>query len=153
MSPKKQKQSRSESCAGGVVYRTAETGVEVALAEERDRITGVGNTRLAKGHVEKGETPEAAALREVREEIGIEARILAPLGRVNYSYLDDGIEIAKVVHFFLMAVASEKPLPLDGEMERMYWCPIEQAAARLTFETERCVVDRARDQINGGAFG
>ena len=74
MPPKQRKQSRSETCAGGVVYRLTDAGVEVALAEERDRITGVGNTRLAKGHVEAGETPEAAALRDVREEIGIEAR-------------------------------------------------------------------------------
>ena len=86
----------------------------------------------------------------MREEIGIEAQILAPLGSVDYCYLDEGIEVAKVVHFFLMAVASEEPLPLDGEMQRMYWCPIEQAAARLTFETERCVLDRARDHISGG---
>ena len=53
--------------------------------------------------------------------------------------------------FFLMAVVSEDPLALDGEMERMYWCPIEQAATRLTFETERCVVDQARDHIGGSA--
>lgn len=150
MSPKQHEETRSETCAGGVVYRIADSGVEVALAEERDRITGVGNTRLAKGHVETGETPEAAALREVREEIGIEARVLAPLGSVDYSYLDDGVQVAKVVHFFLMEVASEEPLSLDGEMQRMYWCPIEEAPARLTFETERCVVDRAREHISGG---
>jgi 8-oxo-dGTP pyrophosphatase MutT (NUDIX family) len=134
-----------------VVFRIANAGVEVALAEERDRITGVGNTRLAKGHVEEGETPEEAALREVREEIGIQARIVAPLGSVEYTYVDSGVDVAKVVHFFLMAVASEVPLPLDGEMQQMYWCPLEEAAARLTFETEQWVVDRARDQISGGA--
>jgi 8-oxo-dGTP pyrophosphatase MutT (NUDIX family) len=134
-----------------VVYRVAGARVEIALAEERDRITGVGNTRLAKGHVEAGETPEAAALREVREEIGVEARILAPLGSVDYTYVDDGVHVAKVVHFFLMEAASMERLPLDGEMQRMFWCPIEQAAEQLTFETERDVVDRANDRIAGGA--
>ena len=62
-----------------------------------------------------------------------------------------GVEVAKVVHFFLMEAASRDPLPLDGEMQRVYWCPIEQAAARLTFETEQRVVNRARDHIAGGA--
>ena len=47
--------------------------------------------------------------------------------------------------------ASDEPLPLDGEMQRVYWYPIERATARLTFETEQRVVDRARDHIDGSA--
>jgi 8-oxo-dGTP pyrophosphatase MutT (NUDIX family) len=142
-----ERETRVEICAGGVVYRPAGDGVEVALAEERDRLSGTRNTRLAKGHLDTGETPEAAALREVREEIGVAAEIVAPLGSVHYTYVEDGRRVAKQVHFFLMQVASAEPLALDGEMERMYWCPIEQAATRLTFETEQCVVERARHAL------
>ncbi len=140
-------ETRVETCAGGVVYRPAGDGIEVALAEERDRLNGAGNTRLAKGHLDPGETLEAAALREVREEIGVAAEIVAPLGSVNYTYVEDGTRVAKDVHFFLMKVASAEPLPLDGEMERMHWCPIELAAARLTFETEQRIVERAREAL------
>jgi 8-oxo-dGTP pyrophosphatase MutT (NUDIX family) len=141
------RETRVEICAGGVVYRPTGDAIEVALAEERDRLSGARNTRLAKGHLNRGETPEMAALREVREEIGVAAEIVAPLGSVNYTFVEDGTRVAKEVHFFLMQVASAEPLALDGEMERMYWCPIEQAAARLTFETEQRVVERAREAL------
>jgi 8-oxo-dGTP pyrophosphatase MutT (NUDIX family) len=140
-------ETRAETCAGGIVFRRAGDRIEVALAEERDRLTGADNTRLAKGHVEPGETPEETAVREVREEIGIAAEIVAPLGTVNYTYVENEIAVAKEVHFFLMEIASGEQLPLDGEMERMYWCPIEHASARLTFETERRIADRARSAL------
>jgi 8-oxo-dGTP pyrophosphatase MutT (NUDIX family) len=140
-------ETRAETCAGGIVFRRAGDRIEVALAEERDRLTGADNTRLAKGHVEPGETPEETAVREVREEIGVAAKIVAPLGTVNYTYVEDGIAVAKEVHFFLMEIASGKPFPLDGEMERMVWCPIDHALARLTFETERRIAERARSAL------
>jgi 8-oxo-dGTP pyrophosphatase MutT (NUDIX family) len=140
-------ETRVETCAGGVVFRRTGDQIEVALAEQRDRLTGSDNTRLAKGHVEPGETPEETAVREVREEIGVAAEIVAPLGAVNYTYVEEGIAVAKEVHFFLMEIASGERLPLDGEMERTYWCPIEHASARLTFETERRIAERARSAL------
>ena len=142
-------ETRAETCAGGVVFRRAGDRFEVALAEQRDRLTGKDTTRLAKGHVEAGETPEEAAIREVREEIGVAAGIVAPLGSVNYTFVEGGITVAKEVHFFLMEVASGERSPLDGEMERTYWCPVEQAAALLTFETERRIAERARSALEG----
>jgi 8-oxo-dGTP pyrophosphatase MutT (NUDIX family) len=140
-------ETRAETCAGGFVFRRAGDRIEVALAEQRDRLTGADNTRLAKGHVEPGETPEETAIREVREEIGVAAEIVAPLGTVNYTYVEEGIPVEKEVHFFLMEIASGESLPLDGEMERAYWCPIEHASARLTFETERRIAERARNAL------
>ena len=140
-------ETRSELCAGGVVYRRVNQQVEIAVAVERDRLSGVRNTRLAKGHVEKGETLEAAALREVREEIGLPAEIVAPLGCVKYSFREKQTEISKSVHFFLMRLASEEVHELDGEMQHVYWSPIETAVAELTFDTERRIAERARQKI------
>jgi len=142
-------ETRSETCAGGVVFRRLGDRIEVALAEQRDRLTGSNNTRLAKGHVEPGETPEETAVREVREEIGVTAEIVAPLGSVNYTFVEGGIAVAKEVHFFLMEIASGERSTPDGEMARSYWCPIEHASARLTFETERCIAERARSALEG----
>jgi len=143
--------SRSEVCAGGVVYRAAAAGFEIAIADESDRLTGAPNTRLAKGHVDAGETPEEAAVREVREEIGVVARIVAPLGSVHYTFEERETRISKEVHFYLMRATSDDEHPLDGEMERMYWLSIDEAVHRLTFDTERQIVERARASLRDRA--
>jgi len=143
-----ERSARAEICAGGVVFRRTGSGFELALAEESDRLTGAPNTRLAKGHVEPEETPEQAAIREVREEIGIAAEIVASLGSVHYTYVEAGVQVSKQVHFFLMEASSHQRNELDGEMQRMYWCAAESAASRLTFDTERCIVERARRELD-----
>jgi mutator protein MutT len=138
---------RSETSAGGVVFRRDRGRLEVSIGEQRDRLTGDGRTRLPKGRVEAGETPEQAALREVEEETGLVAKVVAPLETVDYTYLEAGVQVSKQVHFFLMEFAREEPRPRDGELERVYWCAIDEAEARLSFETERRVLQRARERL------
>jgi 8-oxo-dGTP pyrophosphatase MutT (NUDIX family) len=135
---------RIDTCAGGVVYRHDAGRVEVALAVERDRLRGVRNVRLVKGHVEPGESLEAAALREVREEIGLPAEIVAPLGSVEYIFHEQQTAVTKTVHFFLMRLVSDDTHSLDGEMQRVYWSPIETAMDALTFDTEQQIVASAQ---------
>lgn len=126
------------------MVRRASSGVEVVLGEQLDRLTGSRNTRLPKGRLDAGETPEQAALREVREETGLRAAITAPLGSVSYSYEEGAQRVAKRVHFFLMEPSASAPEPSDGELERILWCPLPEAAERLTYASEREVVVRAR---------
>jgi 8-oxo-dGTP pyrophosphatase MutT (NUDIX family) len=133
--------------AGGVVFRRVGEPVEVAVGEQRDRLTGERNTRLPKGKLVSGETPEQAAVREVREETGLEARVTAPLGSVAYAYREGDTRVEKTVHFFLMELTESAPREPDGELERVYWCPIARAAERLSFETEREVLERARERL------
>lgn len=142
---------RSETSAGGVVVRRVDGDFEVAVAEQRDRLTGSATLRLPKGKVQPGERPERTARREVDEEAGVQAQVIAPLGTVNYAYREGEVRVAKQVHFFLMELACGELHPRDGEMQRVYWCPIDEAAHRLSFETERRVVERARQQLAGGA--
>jgi ADP-ribose pyrophosphatase YjhB (NUDIX family) len=138
--------TRSEVSAGGLVARRGAGGTEVLVARQHDRNRGDVTGRLPKGHLDGDETPEQAALREVAEEVGVEARIVASLGEVAYVYREErlGIRIAKTVHFFLMAWERGEARPADGEMQSVAWVPIGEAAAGLTFESERDVVARAQ---------
>lgn len=128
------------------MFRRAGDGpIEVALGEQRDRITGALNVRLPKGKLDGGESPEQAALREVHEETGLTGRVVAPLGSVSYTYTTRrGKAVPKEVHFFLMELADAAPGEPDGEFGRVFWCPLEEASERLSFATERDVLERAR---------
>ena len=137
----------AEISAGGVVYRRLATGIEVAIAEQRDRITQQRTTRLPKGKIDPGESAEHAAVREVAEEIGLEARVVDALGTVEYDYTDGSKRISKQVHYFLMEWVPGEARELDGEMDRTYWCPIEEAAKKLTFEPEQRAIGWAKERL------
>jgi len=138
---------RREVSAGGVVYRRVEGGIEVAIAEQRDRITHQTTTRLPKGKIDPGESAEDAAVREVAEEIGLRSRVIDALGTVEYDYAEDSERICKQVHYFLMEWVPGEPLELDGEMDRTYWCAIDEAETKLTFETEQRAARWARARL------
>jgi 8-oxo-dGTP pyrophosphatase MutT (NUDIX family) len=139
--------NRSETAAGGVVFRRSGSGIEVALGEQRDRLTGAATVRLPKGKLDRGETPEQAALREVREETGLATRVVAPLGDVSYVYRDGRGEVAKQVRFFLLELVAEGAGEPDGEFGRVVWCPLEDAETRLSFDTERRILGLARTAL------
>ena len=110
---------RREVSAGGVVYRRVEGGIEVAIAEQRDRITHRTTTRLPKGKIDPGESTAEAAVREVAEEIGLRARVVTALGSVEYDYAEGSEQVSKEVHYFLMEWEPGEPLELDGEIRQI----------------------------------
>jgi 8-oxo-dGTP pyrophosphatase MutT (NUDIX family) len=119
-------------------------GDEVAVIVPARRAAN-GNRVLAlpKGHVDPGETPAEAAQREVREEAGVEADLVAELGDVRYWYQRDGRKIAKVVTFFLFDYRSGDIADHDKEVEEARWIALTEAAAQLTYKGEREMVERA----------
>ncbi len=138
---------RSEVSAGGVVYRRVGRDIEVAIAEQRDRITHRTTTRLPKGKIDPGESSEDAAVREVAEEIGLRTRVVGALGTVEYDYAEDSERVCKKVHYFLMEWVTGESLELDGEMDRIDWCAIDEAEKKLTFETEQRAIGWARTRL------
>lgn len=98
---------------------------------------------LPKGHPEEGESPGEAALREVREEAGVEATVRERLGNVRYWYQRDGKRISKTVAFFLLDYVAGEPDDHDHEVEHARWIPLAEAARSLTYKGERDMAERA----------
>jgi 8-oxo-dGTP pyrophosphatase MutT (NUDIX family) len=128
------------------VYRREDGAVEVLLAARRTR-RGDLAWGLAKGGIEPDESIEDAAIREVREETGIEAEIEASLGETRYFYVWDEVRVRKVVHFFLMRAVGGDTADHDDEMEDVRWFPLERALKRAAYRGEREVLQRAAERL------
>ena len=102
---------------------------------------------LPKGTPDAGETTEQTALREVAEETGLEVRIVAPLPSIEYVFVQDGTRIQKTVHYFLMEPIGGDLSRHDHEFEAVRWVPFDEAAALLSFQTERDLVAAAQARI------
>ncbi len=127
--------------AGGVLYRMGDAGPEVALISLKEGRVWA----LPKGLVDKGEKPEEAALREVREETGMEGGVVAPLGYIKYFYLshEDDTRYFKLVHFFLMRYLAGSPEDHDWEVEAVEWFPLADALKLASYKTEREILTKA----------
>jgi 8-oxo-dGTP pyrophosphatase MutT (NUDIX family) len=133
--------------AGGVAFRYGNTGLEVALIL-------VGPQRrwqLPKGIVDQGETPEITAVREVREEAGIDTELLRSLETIEYWYVGSRgkqrVRFHKFVHFFLLAYKAGDVCGHDREVHGARWVAIAEAQELLAFKSERKVVAKAAAMI------
>jgi len=119
--------------SGGVVFNKG----KVALLRKK------AGWMLPKGTVEKGETIEEAALREVREETGLQdVRILHEIGHIRYQFLSRGRPMRKTVYFFLMKTTDEKLVPGD-EFKEARWFSFENAERLMAFENQRDILKKA----------
>ncbi|MCW2990923.1 MAG: hydrolase [Solirubrobacterales bacterium] len=134
-----------EFSAGGVVVRSDAGGVEcVVIVPTRRAKGGERVLALPKGHPEQGESGADAALREIREETGIEAALVDKLGDVRYWYQRDGKRIAKVVTFFLFEYVSGDPGGDPFEVDETRWMPLAEAERALSYRGEREMVSLAK---------
>jgi ADP-ribose pyrophosphatase YjhB (NUDIX family) len=95
---------------------------------------------LPKGHIEAGETPEDAALREVLEETGIESEILRLLGVIDFWFMADGKRIHKTVHHFLFQMTGGILQAQINEVDEVAWFPIRDFSSRLAYSDERKLI-------------
>jgi 8-oxo-dGTP diphosphatase len=138
-------QTYEQVSAGGVAYRKLQDRIEVALIS----VGPDDRWQLPKGTVDQGELNEAAALREVHEEAGIAAEIIAPLDTVEYWYYATNkgkrVRFHKYVHFFLMRYLSGDVSDHDHEVNEASWVEIGEAIEQLAFKNEKDIVQKAQD--------
>ena len=133
----------SEFSAGGVVYRRVGDTYEI-VAVHHNRHT---DWSLPKGHLEKGETQAQAALREVKEETGLDARIVDALGEVVYFYRRPTGLTRKVVYHFLMEYTGGEFGPPNWEVDEARWIDIDQAHTLLTYKNDLGIVRKAKERL------
>ena len=127
--------SAEVKAAGGVVWRRGPGGSEVAVAHRPPR----SDWSLPKGTRDPGESGEDAALREVREEIGLECTLGEELPHVEYQ---DRKGREKVVRYWLMDVEGGEFAPND-EVDEVRWVDVDEAAALLNYERDTELVRKA----------
>jgi 8-oxo-dGTP pyrophosphatase MutT (NUDIX family) len=130
---------RTATAAGGVVVRGSGDDLEVVLAGRDSDRTWV----FPKGTPDKGETIEETALREVREETGLEVSIVRPIGVLDYWFAVPGERVHKFVHFFLMRPQGGDTSRHDHEYDEVRWVPASEARRLLSYDTYREMLDRA----------
>ena len=132
-----------EVSAGGLVVDT--TGKLGLLIGRRDQKDASGKRilwSLPKGHIEEGETPEQAALREVQEETGIESVIDKSLGVIDFWFMAGGKRIHKTVHHYLFRENGGLLAPQESEVDEVAWFPLAEIIEKLAYPDEKKLIAR-----------
>ena len=141
--------AQRETSAGGVVYRL-DAGAPLFLLI-RDSYANWG---FPKGHLEQGEAPEAAAVREVEEETGLTAvESRGAIETIDWYFRFRGRLIHKVCHFYLMESGSDRTCPQEAEgITECQWVPYEEAQRLISYANARQVLKRARELVGETAL-
>lgn len=134
---------RETSAGGLVVDETRTYALVIRTSNRKGRLLWT----LPKGHVARGESHGQTAVREIFEETGIKARVLAPIGRVNYRFSDDRRYIHKTVHEFLLEAVGGALSAADREVVQVAWKPLSRLDDLLAHAGERRVVRGALESL------
>lgn len=121
------------------MHRTVDGRLQVLLVHRRSPRLWA----LPKGTPDSGETIEETALRETREETGVEVEIERQLRSIRYFFVRGTTRFHKTVHFFLMRPVGGALDDHDAEFDEVRWVDAEEALAILNHHTERSVVEEA----------
>lgn len=133
--------------SGGVIYRKGDNGIEVALISVKDGTVWC----LPKGLVEEGENIARTAHREVKEETGLDGKIIEKIDHVQYFYShkekEETVRYFKIVYFFLMEYTGGDVSEHDKEVDDCKWFPIDEAIKKIEYKDERDILKKAKKMI------
>lgn len=140
---------KREFSAGGVVFRRI-NGQVLWLVQER---AGHGYWQLPKGHIEKGESSQQAAVREVKEESGITVRIITKLSAIKYFYVIENERRFKQVQWYLMEYVAGSTADFDPrEVSAAKFVPFKEAYKLIEYENEQKILQAADKLVRTGDF-
>jgi len=132
-----------EVSAGGLVIdTTGGMGLLIGRYDHKDASGKRVLWSLPKGHIEEGETPEQAAIREVAEETGITSSITKSLGVIDFWFMAGGKRIHKTVHHFLFTEIGGTLLAQESEVDEVSWFPLSEIVERLAYPDEKKLIAR-----------
>lgn len=133
--------------SGGVAFRWKDSKPEIAIVCMKPKL----RWQLPKGIVDPGESPQVTAVREVREEAGVETDLIKLIETIEYWYRSikygKPIRYHKFVHFYLLKYRSGEVSDHDHEVEEARWVSFDEALEKLDFKSERDVVKKAREMV------
>jgi 8-oxo-dGTP pyrophosphatase MutT (NUDIX family) len=135
-----------EVSAGGLVIDS--TGSKGLLIGRYDLKDSTGTRilwSLPKGHIEEGETPEQAAIREVAEETGITSQITKTLGVIDFWFMAGGKRIHKTVHHFLFTEVGGVLAAQESEVDEVSWFPLNEIVDRLAYPDEKKLIAKTAE--------
>ena len=135
-----------EVSAGGLVIDTTGTmGLLIGRYDHKDATGKRVLWSLPKGHIEEGETPEEAAIREVAEETGITSSITKSLGVIDFWFMAGGKRIHKTVHHFMFLEVGGTLLAQESEVDEVSWFPLSEIVDRLAYPDEKKLIARSAE--------
>ncbi len=135
-----------EVSAGGLVIDTTGTmGLLIGRYDHKDASGKRVLWSLPKGHIEEGETPEQAAIREVAEETGITSSITKSLGVIDFWFMAGGKRIHKTVHHFIFTEVGGILLAQESEVDEVSWFPLAEIVDRLAYPDEKKLIAKSAE--------
>jgi 8-oxo-dGTP pyrophosphatase MutT (NUDIX family) len=121
---------KQEYSYGAVVYRKTPKGIEYLI-----EYMNMGHISMPKGHIEKGETPEQCAIREIKEEANIDVILDTSFSKtITYSPEKD---VAKDVTYFIATPTSDELIPQLKEVKSLKWVSFEEGVNLLTYQSDK----------------
>src|SRR5829696_6994226 len=136
--------ARHEKSAGGVVVRVVEGQPVFLLIRD-----SYGHWGFPKGHLERGERADTAALREVMEETGLRSvELVDSIASIEWHFRFQGALIHKNCEFFLMRTAADTTEPQQSEgITACKWTTLDEARKLIAYENARAVLQQAHDML------